>query len=95
LGNLRFKTKNQELRFAQQSFLGTLDLKPRIKNQDLLRGLWGILVLGCRNAFRMHSLSSLLGTLQMQESMLRLVFQNFGGCTVTIGGHGQGIEKKK
>ena len=33
-------------------------------------------------------------TLQMQESMLRLVFQSYGGCTVTIGGHGQGIEKK-
>ena len=28
------------------SSLGILDLKPRAKNQDLLRSLWGILVLG-------------------------------------------------
>jgi hypothetical protein len=53
LGNLRFKTKNQDLLKSLWGivvlgswFWGILDLKPRTKNQDLLRSLWGILVLG-------------------------------------------------
>ena len=57
LGNLRFKTKNQEPRFAQESLgnLGSWFLVLVRKSQDLFRSPGGILVLGswvlAENAF--------------------------------------------